>query len=102
MPAHLDRVQVQLASSRDPVELPWASSDALLYEIRHLESASGIVKAFENAGASRPVTLTPEDKARLLEVLEAWANGVQVSELPEGVWDLRCAPTTCTTRIARE
>lgn len=83
-------MHVQLASQREPIELPWASRDALLYELRNLESATAIVEAFEDVGASRPVTLALEDKARLFEVLEAWANGVQVSELPEGVWDLRC------------
>jgi len=91
VPERLDRVQVQLARRREPLELPWDSRDKLLNEIRHLESAQPIVDAFENAGASRPVAFTLEQKAELFELLEAWANRVSISELPAVVWDLRCS-----------
>ena len=59
VPEGIDRVTV--GTRRSHVELPWASR-ALLAEIRHLESAAGIVKAFTDAGASRPVT--PDDEQR--------------------------------------
>ena len=91
MPERLDRVHVQLARRREPFELPWDSRDKLLNEIRQRESAQPIVDAFENAGASRPVTFTLEQKAQLFDLLEAWANRVSISELPAVVWDLRCS-----------
>jgi len=53
VPERLDHVSV--ATSRDRVTLPWNSRDALLAEIRHLDSAAGIVKAFTDVGATRPV-----------------------------------------------
>lgn len=63
----------------------------LLGEIDHLGSAAGIVKAFTDVGASRPVTLSDADRALLFRMLEAWSHRVTVDELPAGVWDLRCA-----------
>lgn len=77
MPERLD--QVTVTTSRGSVSLPWASRDLLLGEIRHLESAAAIVKAFTDVGASRPVTLSKEDRARLFELLEAWSHRVTVS-----------------------
>jgi hypothetical protein len=91
MPARLDRVHVELASRHEPLELPWDSRDKLLDEIRHFDSARPIVADFENAGASRPVKLTLEQKAELIELIEAWADRVSITELPAVVWDLRCA-----------
>jgi hypothetical protein len=75
VPERLDRVHVQLARRREPFELPWDSRDKLLNEIRQRESAQPIVDAFENAGASRPVTFTLEQKAQLFDLLEAWRIG---------------------------
>jgi hypothetical protein len=52
MPERLDRVAI--ATSRDVIELPWASRDSLLHEIRNLgENAKPIRTAFEAVGASR-------------------------------------------------
>jgi hypothetical protein len=87
----LDRVKV-LAAQRE-IELPWASRDTLLNRIRPLESeaAAGIVEAFEKNGASRSVELTRSDQELLFELLEMWVRDVDRGDLPEGVWDLRCA-----------
>jgi hypothetical protein len=69
MPERLDRISV--TTSRGTVPLPWNSREALLAEIDHLASAAGIVKAFTDVGASRPVTLGDDDRALLLELLKA-------------------------------
>ncbi len=87
--ARLNRVSVAL--SRGEVELPWASRDLLLGEIKHLESARTTIDAFEAVGASRPVRLPLEGKGLLVEAINLWSQNVQVGGLPEGVWDLRCA-----------
>ena len=81
-----------LAAQRE-VELPLASRDTLLDRVRPLESeaAAGIVEAFENGGASRPVELTRRDEELLFELVEMWVRDVDRGNLPEGVWDLRCA-----------
>jgi hypothetical protein len=73
--------------------LPWASRTALLDEIRHLESAKPIVDAFEAVGTSRPVTLTPEQKGVLIELIEFWATQTRVGPrgLAEGLEELRNA-----------
>lgn len=89
MPERIDHVQIQL--SRETINLPWESREALLGEIRHLDSARSTVKAFEAVGTSRPVTLTREDKVLLIEAISVWTRNVTVDDLPPGVWDLRNA-----------
>jgi hypothetical protein len=81
-----------LAAQRE-VDLPWASRDTLVDRIRPLESAAaaGIVKAFEDAGATGPVELSRPDEELLFELLEMWARSVDADELPPGIWNLRCA-----------
>jgi hypothetical protein len=91
MPDRLDRVRVQLASRPDPIDLPWDSRDKLLDEIRPLDAMHPIVTEFENAGASRPIKFTIEQKAQLRKAIEAWAEEVTISGLPAVVWDIRCA-----------
>lgn len=91
MPERLDRVVVTTSRRSGTVALPWTSREKLLAEIRHLDSAAGIVKAFGDVGATRPVTLTDEDRALLFELLEFWSARVGFEQLPVGIWDLRCA-----------
>ena len=83
MPERLNRVLVDTASGG--VVIPWASRDALLEEIGGRFGADSIVKAFIAVGASRPVELSQEEQALLLEWLDAWA------EPPEGIWNLQRA-----------
>ena len=89
MPERLDRVAIE--TSRAPVELPWASRDKLLHEIRNLDGADAIRTAFEAVGASRPVPLNDDNKKLLIEAIDGWAKGVTVDELPAGIWQLRNA-----------
>ena len=83
--------RVQIVTSHSTIELTWKSREALLYEIRHLESARGIIGAFETIGTSRPVPLTRDDEVLLFEAINQWSQGVTVEGLPAGIWDLRCA-----------
>jgi hypothetical protein len=89
VPERLDRVAI--STNRGTVEIPWASHDKLLHEIRHLDGADATRHAFDAVGASRPVPLSRVDKALLVEAIEAWAHAITVDELPEGVWRLRNA-----------
>ena len=82
---------VLIVTSRATIELSWKSREALLHEIRHLESARGIIHAFEAVGTSRPVPLTRQDEGLLFDVINEWSRGVTVDGLPAGIWDLRCA-----------
>jgi hypothetical protein len=91
MPERLDRVLVQIASRPEPFTISWDSREQLLDQARGLDELRGVVIAFEGAGASRPIALKPEDETRLYDLLEAWAKRVSISELPAGIWDLRCA-----------
>jgi hypothetical protein len=81
-----------LAAQRE-VDLPWASRDKLLDRIRPLGSsaAAGIVKAFEEVSPAEPVELSRPDEELLFELLEMWASGTDATELPPGIWNLRCA-----------
>ena len=83
------------------VSLPWQSRQDLLAEFRHLDSRQALLDAFdsrralldafESVGTSRPVTLTPEQKAESLEVIELWSTHVPYQDLPEGILELRAA-----------
>jgi hypothetical protein len=85
--------RVRIALGRGIVELPWTSRAALLDEIRNLESAKPIVDAFEAVGTSRPITLTPEQKGLLIELIESWGTQTRFGPkgLPEGLFELRNA-----------
>jgi hypothetical protein len=90
VPERLDRVAI--ATSRDVIELSWASRDSLLHEIRNLgENAKPIRAAFEAVGASRPVELSHAEQTTLFSAIEIWADSVTVEALPPGIWRLRCA-----------
>jgi hypothetical protein len=89
MPDRLDRVAI--TTSRATIELPWSSRDQLLHEIRNLAGADKIRTAFEAVGAARPVPLSRDDQVILYKAIDAWSNSVTVDELPDGIWELRCA-----------
>ena len=84
---------VNVAYSRGTVELPWASRDALLNQIKHLDSAKDVTDAFVAVGATRPVELSNDDAGLLLGVINHWASQTPggYAGLPDGVWDLRNA-----------
>lgn len=87
--AQLDRVFV--STSRQTIELSWYSRDLLLAELRHRDSATAIVAAFDQAvDPARPVRLGRADEAVLDEVIQEWSRRLS-GELPVGVWDLRNA-----------
>ena len=83
--------RVLIVTSHATIELSWKAREALLHEIRHAESARGIIGAFEAVGTSRPVPLTRHDEGLLFEAINQWSQGVTVEGLPAGIWDLRCA-----------
>ena len=56
----LDRVQV--ATAGGVVTLPWSSRFELLERVRRLYGGAEIVRRFEAAGATRPVTLDWDEK----------------------------------------
>jgi hypothetical protein len=89
MPERLDRVAI--TTTRATIELPWGSRDRLLHEIRNLDGADKIRTAFEAVGASQPVPLSRDDQLILYKAIDGWANSVTVDELPDGIWNLRCA-----------
>jgi hypothetical protein len=83
--------RVRIVTTRATIGLSWKAREALLHEIRHLESARGIIEAFEAAGTSRPVPLTRHDEGLLFDAISQWSQGVTVAGLPPGIWELRCA-----------
>lgn len=86
-------MRVQLTVRPEPFVLSWDSRDKLLAEARDDDQLRDVVASFENAGVARPVALSLEDEWAVLDLLEAWAQRVPISELPAGIWDLRCALT---------
>src|SRR5688500_14145369 len=86
-PERLDRVQVRVGDAI--VTMPWADREWLLGELRRFESARGIVRAFERAGASRPVELTDAGQEELADVIfRLGAQALGPEHLPGGVREL--------------
>jgi hypothetical protein len=86
----IDRVQIPL--SRETIDLPWTSREALLEQLQHLDSMWEVRKAFEDVGTSRAVALTQQQKSDLLQMIVHWAEGEEgYDRLPEGIFDLRNA-----------
>jgi len=86
----IDHIEIPLG--RETVRLPWASREALLGQLKHLDSMSEVRRTFENVGTSRPVQLAQEQKSDLLQVIVDWANGEGgYDRLPDGIFDLRNA-----------
>ena len=61
--SRLDRVQVDVAGN--VVEITWAERDWLLNKINAVSGFESIVAKFEAVGASRPVKLDFDERARL-------------------------------------
>jgi hypothetical protein len=85
----IDTVTIPL--SREKIELPWESQQALLSQFSHLDSLRSLREAFQAVGTSRPVELTREQKGHLLQVIEHWAIAGGFAELPVGIYELRNA-----------
>ena len=75
--SRLDQVYVNVAGTL--IEIAWAERDWLLEKIRVVAGFETIVRKFEAVGASRPVELDFDDRARLRAPLEFWG------ELPDGL-----------------
>ena len=91
MPQRLDRVHIALSSGAF-VEIAWDSGTQLLNEVRHLDDAEPVVRAFHAAGASAAVRRTRDGEALLVEAIESWATRVgEPVNLPDGIVDLRLA-----------
>ena len=91
MPERLDRVAI--ATSRGTIDIPCASRDALLQQIKLEDTGQAIRFAFIAVGASsRPVELKFEDVALLVQAIGRWMRKVGgPSELPPGIYELRRA-----------
>jgi hypothetical protein len=68
----LDRVQVDVAG--EIIEITWGERDILLEELAWAENTKPIRVKFEAVGASRPVELDDEDRARLRKALDDWGS----------------------------
>jgi hypothetical protein len=82
---------VRIELPNDTLEIPWASRDALLRELRPLASAADIIHLFESAGTSRPVRLSNEQQRRLHSLINQWARAGGINKPPEGISPLRNA-----------
>src|SRR5215831_7154431 len=89
LPRRIDIVRIPL--SRETIELPWESREALLAQFAHLDSMRSTHKAFTDVGTSEPVRLTREQKADVLRVINFWSEQVEggLPALADGIFDLR-------------
>ncbi|HEY8777380.1 MAG TPA: hypothetical protein VIM33_13015 [Gaiellaceae bacterium] len=68
----LDRVRVDVAG--EIVEISWDERDVLLEELAFAADTKSIRVKFEAVGASRPVELDAEQRARLRTALDDWGS----------------------------
>jgi hypothetical protein len=71
MPERLYRVSIALGSRR--VHISWEARDALLARLQRVGTIGTVRVAFTAVGATRTVSLTPPERATLLDALENWA-----------------------------
>jgi hypothetical protein len=79
--SRLDQVYVDVAGTL--VEITWAERNWLLEKIRNVNGFETIDAQFEAVGASRPVELDFDERARLRAALEVWER-----ELTDGLTQL--------------
>ena len=84
MPERLDRVTIALNGG--DVVLSWASREALMQRLQEVNESSQIRRSFTAVGASRPVALSPAQRADLTVILDQW-----LQNLPDELLDLRNA-----------
>jgi hypothetical protein len=84
--SRLDRVQVDVAG--EIIGITWDERDVLLEELAFAEGTKPIRERFEAVGASRPVELDAEQRARLRAALDAWGED---RLQPEGIARLHAA-----------
>ena len=87
----LDRVRVDVAG--EIVEITWDERDVLLEELAFAEGTKSIRERFEAVGASRPVELDAEQRARLRGALDDWGED---RLQPEGIARLHAALRSAT------
>jgi len=81
---------VTVPTTRGDVVIPWSSQEALLAELGRFEFTNSIRAAFNTAGASRPVQLTPHQKHDLAELIHLWCRKTRggFDGLPLGMREL--------------
>jgi hypothetical protein len=84
--SRLDRVRIDVAG--EIVEISWDERDVLLEELAFAADTKPIRVRFEAVGASRPVELDDEDRARLRTALDDWGED---RLQPEGIARLHAA-----------
>jgi len=89
IPERLDRVIV--STSHASIEISWDARQRLLDQLRRLDSARDLVAKFEGVGASRPVDLTQDEEALLVDVIDAWTRDLGGTAAPAGILELRRA-----------
>jgi hypothetical protein len=83
-PAHL-----VVATSREPVEIPWVVHDMFLARLVQFPDAGKIAEKFESADETGLVTLTSDEEAMLHEVTQHWIHEVGVDLAPVSIVELR-------------
>ena len=83
-------IGVRINLPGEQVEITQQERDALLEELCFVAHCKPIRERFETVGASRPVELADEQRAKLQAVLEGWGTAMM---LPEGIRRLLAALT---------
>lgn len=89
VPERLDSVTVRTRDAS--LEISWASREALLRVIRHLDWAKPVLAAFDAVGATRPVELDKLDAAVLAQLAGAIDSMGTSDGVPAGLVELRKA-----------
>ena len=84
----LHKVVVELKGG--PVVLGWPAYEALMGRLQHVRETVHLRAAFTASGTSWPIQLRPDQRGKLLLILEDWAFDLSGYEpIPEDLLGLR-------------
>ena len=81
---------MKIAHAHGPTAISWDARTELLERLAKVAGAQPIIDAFLNAGTSRPVELTVEQRGLLYRAINEWSR-CDVGGLHPDLWALRSA-----------
>jgi hypothetical protein len=80
-----------IALDRGNHTISWDAREALMARLQQVQSAARIRAAFSAVGATRPVRLSPAQRAVLLAVFDGWSLERSETPMPVELRELRIA-----------
>jgi hypothetical protein len=81
--------RVEVTTARGTTLVPWASRQALLDRLAHVDGADETRLAFEAVGTTSPVILTLDQQGVVVRAIDEWSTEIDGPDgLPDGLAEL--------------